>query len=108
MLIVVHRKNHDLTFGLMPEDLSRSFHSVQPRQTDVHQNDLRAALPDELNGVRTILGLADHAKFAGAVQDGLDAIAHDLVIIHEEDVEWHNEWKQLYLFPSCMQTRAPA
>ena len=35
-----------------------------------------------------------------ALQDGLDAIAHDLVIIDEEDVERHSGWKQLYSFPS--------
>ena len=67
----------------------------------------RTELLDELHGVRAVLGLAHHAKFVRPVQDGLDAIAHDLVIIHEQDVEWHSGWKQLYPFPSCIRTRAP-
>ena len=41
---------------------------------------------DELHGVRCRFGFAHHAKFVAAAQDGLDAVAHDLVIIHEEDV----------------------
>ena len=43
----------------------------------------------ELQGVGAVLGFAHHAKFGIALQNGFDAIAHDLVVIHQQDVDRH-------------------
>ena len=52
----------------------------------------------ELHGVGARFGFSHHAKFFSAAENGLDAIAHDLVIIHEEDVKGHIEIKYCTLF----------
>ena len=81
------------------QDLLRGFHSIEAGQADVHQHHVGPVALGELHGVGPVFGLSHHAKFARPrLKDGFDAIAHDLMIIHEKDVERHNGSKQLYPF----------
>ena len=60
------------------------------RPMSIRQDVGTISLRQNLHGVGAVFGLAHHVKFFAAAQDGLDAIAHDLVIIHEQDVKWHS------------------
>ena len=96
VLVVVHGEDHDLAVGVVAQDLRRGLDAVQTGQADVHQHQVGPKPLARTGPRRARFGFADHAKFVAAAQDGLDAIAHDLVIIHEQDVEGHNGSKQLY------------
>ena len=43
----------------------------------------------ELHRIRAILRFTSHAKVPGSRQNGLDPVAHDLVIIHQQNVDGH-------------------
>ncbi len=90
VFVVVHREDNDLAFAVKAQDFLRGFDAVQSRQADIHQHQMRAKALGELHRVGAVLRFADDAKFVAAAQDRLNAVAHDLMIIHEEDVERHN------------------
>ena len=74
---------------MITQNLRRGFHAVKAGQADIHQHQVRARLLYELHGIGAVLGFTHDAKFLPSAQDGPDTVPHDLVIIHQKDVEGH-------------------
>ena len=89
ILIVIHGKDHDFAFGMIAQDFGSGLDAVQSRQTNIHEDQLRPVQLHELQCVGAGFGFPDHAKFGIALQNGFDAIPHDLVVIHQQDVDRH-------------------
>ena len=74
----------------MAQELGGGFDAVHAGEPDVHEDEVGIGLLAELDGVGAVLGFADDAKFGAAFQNGLDAIAYQLVVIDKDDVECHS------------------
>ncbi len=48
-----------------------------------------AFLAANLDGVGAAFGFGHHLEVIAVAQDGLDAVAHDLVIVDEQNLKWH-------------------
>ena len=66
-----------------PLNLEAVGEAVRHRGAAVGVRLVRLQTLGELNGVRPGLGFAHHAKLLAAAEDGLNAIAHDLVVVDE-------------------------
>ena len=73
----------------MTQDFRGGFHTVEAGQAYVHQYHVGPVLLYKLHSVSTRFGFPHHAKVIRAAEDRLNTVAHDLVIIHEEDVVGH-------------------
>jgi hypothetical protein len=65
------------------------FNSVQSRQANIHQNDVRPFQLADLYRFGPALGLGHYREIVAVPQDGLDAVPHDFVIVYQQDLRWH-------------------
>ena len=70
----------------MAEDLGGGFDAVEAGEVDVHQDEMGLEGGGESDGVEAGAGFADDAEVAALAEDGFEAIAHDFVVVDEEDV----------------------
>src|SRR5689334_18648619 len=85
----------------MPQQLSRSFDAVQARQTDIHQHDVRTSFLTDADGLRSGLRFRNHGKLSAALEQRLDAVAHDFVVFDNKQTVRHglDQHDRLYLIP---------
>jgi len=74
----------------MPKNFGRRLDTIQAGQSNIHQYDSGAHPASHLHRIRTRFRLSDHRKLFAVFEDGLYAIAHDLVIVNQQNVESHN------------------
>ncbi len=77
------------TSGQWRRYLGGGLDAVQTGQADVHQNDVRPFLAAYLHGFGAGFRFTAHRELIAVAQDGLDAIAHDFVIVHQEHLKRH-------------------
>ena len=86
VLVVVHGKNDDLDGGVMAQDLGSGLDAIEAGEADIHENDIGAPGLADLNGIGARFGLRHDLKLFAVSQDGLDAIAHNFVVVNQKDV----------------------
>src|SRR5579863_5912206 len=104
VFVVIHRKDHDLASGMMAQNFRGGLDAAQPGEANVHQHQVGLMQFYKLQRAGASLRFPHHAKFRVASQDGLDAVPHDLVVIHQKYVEGHSGSRRLYPFPPWSQS----
>ena len=70
----------------MAEDFGGGFNAVEAGEVDVHQDEVGLKGGGEVDGIEAGARLADDAKVAALPEDGFEAIAHNFMVIDEQDV----------------------
>src|SRR5581483_5882610 len=83
-LAVVDREREDLDVRVHLSDPPRRLEPREPGQTDVHHHHGRAQLAHALDGLFPRAGLPHHLELGIGLEDHLDALSHDLVVVHHE------------------------
>ncbi len=91
VFILVVRGDHDhLRFGSPFADVARGCNAVElTGHLEVHQDDVGLKLFNGGQGRFTGIGFGDHLDVGQRVQKGAHPLANDLVIIYEQDFDWH-------------------
>ena len=67
----------------MAENLGGGLDAVQARKADIHEDNMGVRELADLDGVRAVFGLTHHAELLTVLENGFDAVPHDLVIVHQ-------------------------
>src|ERR1019366_5590444 len=89
ILIVVYGEDDYAGLRRVAQDLNGGFDAVQTRQADIHDHQVGTLLLAELHRLSAAFGLADDAEFGGALQNRAEAVAHHLVIVHQQNIVCH-------------------
>ena len=65
---------------------------VQPGHPDVHQHDVGAGRPGEVDGLATVGGLAHHGEVVLGAEDHPEPRPHELLVVGEEDRGHGTSW----------------
>jgi len=68
------------------QQLGGGFDAVHAGQAYIHQSDLRLGSLAQTYGIGAAFGFADHAKLVTSLENAPDAIAHQLVVVDENDI----------------------
>ena len=88
-LVGVHGQGDDPAAQLLADDMARGVHAVQVVHGDVHDDDVGAQLLGQADGFAAVLGLGDHLQALFLLQQGAQAVAHDLVVVGDDDLHAH-------------------
>ncbi len=70
---------------ILPPDGERGLEAPEARHRDVHEDDVGRERACELDGLQAVGRFADHLDVVREAQQRAHALAHDRVVIREED-----------------------
>src|SRR5208283_2803817 len=86
VFIVVHRKDDDLHCRAVAEQFGGRLNAVHAGQPDVHQGDVRLGSLAQVHRVGAAFGFPHHTEFRYSLENPPDAIAHQLVVVDENNI----------------------
>jgi hypothetical protein len=84
-VVAVHREHEHLRAFDALQDLPRRLDAVQLRHRDVHDDDVRAELLDEIDRGPAVARFADDLDLLVRLEDAAQALSDHGVIVNQED-----------------------
>jgi hypothetical protein len=71
--------------GELLANLGYCFHAAHVGQAQIHQRHVGLMLPEKIEGILAIRSLGDYSHIRHGVEQGHEALPHDVVILHNHD-----------------------
>ena len=100
VVVLVHGQHDDLDVRVPPGDEAGGLDPVEVGHLDVHDDDVRLGLGDQVQRLAAVARRADHLDAVQRAEQGDQPVAHDLVVVDDQDLDAHDSSS----FPSVWWT----